>query len=77
MLIPLVYNLLAPFFNDLPDLVQLRGIHPTRFGEGDWTQPELGIFLRRLHVNVRRFTSFQTEKEEAITVFTKNFGHSS
>jgi len=77
MLIPLVYNLIPPFFNDLPYLVQLRGVHPARFGEGDWSQPELGIFLRGLDVNVRRFISLKAEKEEAIAILAKNFGHGS
>jgi hypothetical protein len=75
MLIPSNYNLIPPFFNDLPDLAQFWRIHSTRFHKDDWVQPKLGILLRRFDVNMRRLGSFEAKEKEAVAAFTENFGH--
>jgi hypothetical protein len=72
---PLTYNLEMPIFNDLPNVVELGGIHPARGCQRDGFEPKLGRSFRSLHVNMRRLDSLQAIEEKAVRTFSEHFGH--
>jgi hypothetical protein len=63
------------FHNEIVQLSQLRAAKASRIGQLNGLQPELGVSLRLLNVDVRRFISLSAEEEKSIAMNSQHLWH--
>jgi hypothetical protein len=75
VLIPSDDKRFAVLLNQIVEFAKFGAAKAARLGERDGREPELGVTLGLLDVNVVRFCALTAEKEKAVSVDTKHLWH--
>ena len=63
------------FMDELRDRVQLRPIESSRPFQYHRIQPEFGYHVLVSHMNMRRFTTIEGDKEKTVRTYAQNRWH--
>ena len=75
VLIPFVTYLLFVLLDQFSNLFELFAEESMGLRQQDWFQPEFGIFLGRLNMDVNWLFCLSAEKEETVSMMSENLWH--
>ncbi len=75
VLIPSKDKVSSMFHNEIVQLSQFRAAEASRIGQLNGLQPELGIALGLLDVDMRWLVSFSAEEEKTIAMNSQDLWH--